>query len=149
MLSCGEKRKYSPQNIRRIIALPVIQNKIRRFNRRRQSDELELQAQYVFVYFYVLCHHHFINFTLQRYTSSFNYPFVQLLDGEYQVPVATPDDVAAVKGEGAELFGVKVFVVLRMRVPTDVVADIHRAVGAVAENQPHLQTAKVNCFRYV
>ena len=73
MLSCGEKRKYSPQNMRRIIALPVIQNKIRRFNRRRQSDELERQAQYVFVYFYVLCHHHFINFTPQRYTLSFNH----------------------------------------------------------------------------
>ena len=37
--------------MRRIIALPVIQNKIRRFNRRRQSDELEHQAQYVFVKF--------------------------------------------------------------------------------------------------
>ena len=74
---------------------------------------------------------------------------MQLLDGEYQVPVATPDDVSAVEGEGAELFGVKVFVVLWMRVPTDVVADIHRAVGAVAENQPHLQSANVNCFRYV
>ena len=45
------KRKYSPQNMRRIIALPVIQNKIRRFNRRRQSDELEHQAQYVFLIF--------------------------------------------------------------------------------------------------
>ncbi len=66
--------------------MPVIQNKIRRFNRRRQSDELERQAQYVFLiflrfmsssfyqfYFYVLCHHHFINFTLQRYTLSFNH----------------------------------------------------------------------------
>ena len=74
---------------------------------------------------------------------------MQLLDGEYQVPVAAPDDVAAVEGEGAELLGIKVFVVLRMRVPTDVVADIHRAVGAVAENQPHLQPAKVNCFRYI
>ena len=59
--------------MRRIIALPVIQNIIRRFNRRRQSDELEHQAQYVFVYFYVLCHHHFVNFTLQRYTLSFNH----------------------------------------------------------------------------
>ena len=88
-------------------------------------------------------------FTVQRYTSSFNYPFVQLLDGEYQVPVATPDDVAAVEGEGAKLLGVKVFVVLRMRVSTDIVADIHRAVGAVAENQPHLQPAQVNCFRYI
>ena len=113
------------------------------------KGEQERQAQYVFVYFYVLCHHHFINFTLQKYKLSSNHTFVQLLDGEYQVPVATPDDVAAVEGEGAELLGVKVFVVLRMRVPTDVVADIHRAVGAVAENQPHLQPAKVNCFRYV
>ena len=33
--------------------------------------EQERQAQYVFVYFYVLCHHHFINFTPQRYTLSF------------------------------------------------------------------------------
>ena len=45
------KRKYSPQNMRRIIALPVIQNNFRRFNRRRQSDELERQAQYVFFIF--------------------------------------------------------------------------------------------------
>ena len=37
--------------MRRIIDLPVIQNKIRRFNRRRQSDELEHQAQYVFIIF--------------------------------------------------------------------------------------------------
>lgn len=101
------------------------------------------------LYFYVLCHHHFINFTLQRYNFLFNHPFVQLLNGEYQVPVATPDDVSAVEGEGAELLRVEIFVVLRMRVPTDVVADIHGAVGAVAENQPHLQPAKVNCFRYI
>ena len=74
---------------------------------------------------------------------------MELLDGEYQIPVAAPDNIASIEGEGAELLGVKVFVVLRMRVPTDVVADIHRAVGAVAENQPHLQPAQVNCFRYV
>lgn len=78
-----------------------------------------------------------------------DHPLVQLLNREYQVPVATPDDVATVKGESAELLGVKVFVVLRMRVPTDVVADIHRAVSAVAENQPHLQPAKVNSIRYI
>ena len=101
------------------------------------------------IYFYVLCHHHFINFTLQRYTLSSNHPLMQLLDGEYQVPVATPDDVSAVEGEGAELLRVEIFVVLWMRVPTDVVADIHRAVGAVAENQSYLQPAKVNCFRYI
>ena len=59
---------------------------------------------------------------------------MQLLDGEYQIPIATPDDVATVEGKGAEFLGVKVFVVLRMRVAADVVANIHRAIGAVAEN---------------
>ena len=59
---------------------------------------------------------------------------MQLLDGEYQIPIAIPDDVATVDGEGAELLGVKVFVILRMWVPADVVANIHRAIGAVAEN---------------
>ena len=74
---------------------------------------------------------------------------MQLLDGEYQVPVAPPDNVATVEGEGAELFGVKVLVVLRMRVATDVVTHIDRTVGAVAENQPHLQSAKVESLCYV
>lgn len=74
---------------------------------------------------------------------------MQLLDGEYQVPVAAPDDVAAVEGERAELLGVKVFVVLRMRMPADIVSHVHRAVGAVTENQSHLQPAKVNSFCYV
>ena len=101
------------------------------------------------LYFYVLCHNHFINFTLLRHTLSSNHPVVQLLNGEYQVPVAAPDDVTAFEGEGAELHRVKIFVILRMWVPTDVVANIHRAVGTVAEYQPHLQPAKVNCFRYI
>ena len=101
------------------------------------------------LYFYVLCHIHFVIFTLQRYNFLFNHPFVQLLNGEYQVPVATPDDVASVEGECAELLGIEVFVILRVRVSTDIVADIHCAVGAVAENQPHLQPAKVNSFCYV
>lgn len=78
-----------------------------------------------------------------------NHPFVQLLDGENQVPVAAPDDIAAVEGERAELLGVKVFVILRMWVPTDIVSHVHRAVGAIIENQSHLQPAKVNSFCYV
>ncbi len=54
------------------MALPVIQNNFRRLLKRQKLDELERQAQYVvFVYFYVLCHIHFINFTLQRYTLLF------------------------------------------------------------------------------
>ena len=100
-------------------------------------------------YFYVLCHIHFVIFTLQRYTIFSNHPFVQLLDGEYQIPVAAPDDVAAVEGERAEFLWVKVFVILRMWVPADIVSHVHRTVGAVAEKQPHLQPAKVNSFCYV
>ena len=74
---------------------------------------------------------------------------MELLDGEYQIPVAAPDNIASIEGEGAELLGVKVFVVLRMRMTTDVVAHIDSTIGAVAENQPHLKSAKIESFRYV
>lgn len=43
---------------------------------------------------------------LQGYKLSSNHPFVKLLDGEYQVPIVTPNDVATVEGERAELFRV-------------------------------------------
>ena len=74
---------------------------------------------------------------------------MQLLDGENQIPVTAPDDVAAVEGEGAELFRVKVFVVLRMRMTTDIVAHIDSTVGAVVENQPHFKPAKVESLCYL
>lgn len=129
-------------NFRKLIFVGI---ELSRFIKREQERQLNM----FFLYFYVLCHHHFINFTLQRYTIFSNHSFVQLLDGEYQVPVATPNDIAAVEGERAELLGVKVFVILRMQMPADIVSHVHRAVGAVAENQPHLQPAKVNSFCYV
>lgn len=74
---------------------------------------------------------------------------MQLLDGENQVPVAAPYDIAAVEGESAELLRVKVFVVLRMRMTTDIVAHIDSTIGAVAENQPNLQSAKAESLCYV
>ena len=46
---------------------------------------------------------------LQGYTLSSNHPFMQLLDGEYQVPVVTPDNVAVVECECAELFRVLLY----------------------------------------
>ena len=46
---------------------------------------------------------------LQGYILSSNHPFVQLLNGEYQVPVVTPDDVAVVECECAELFRVLLY----------------------------------------
>lgn len=45
---------------------------------------------------------------LQGYKLLSNHPFVQLLDGECQVLVVTPDDDTTVEGECAELFRVKV-----------------------------------------
>jgi hypothetical protein len=46
---------------------------------------------------------------LQGYILSSNHPFVQPLDGEYQVPVVTPDNVAVVECECAELFRVLLY----------------------------------------
>lgn len=111
-----------------------------------ESAKLNMLSCYISVFYVIFI----LSFSRCKDTQFFsNHPFVQLLDGEYQVPVATPDDIAAVEGERAELLGVKVFVILRMRMPADIVSHVHRAVGAVAENQPHLQPAKVNSFRYV
>jgi len=85
------------------LSLPILV----RFDYQSLSKENKYFKLYLFLYyFYVLCHNYFINFTLQRYTLSSNHTFMQLFDGEYQVPIATPYDVAAVDGEGAELFGV-------------------------------------------
>lgn len=109
-----------------------------------------VKLNYVF-YFLFLHLYHIVcfQFTVQRYRIISNRPFVQLLNREYQIPVATPYNVATVEGESAELFRVKVFVVLRMRMTTDVVAHIDSTVGAVAENQPHLKPAKVESLCYV
>ena len=64
-----------------------------------------------------------------------NHPFMQLLYGEDQIPVLAPHDVASFKGEGSELPGVKVFVVLQMRVTANKIADNDGAGGAVAEGR--------------
>ena len=66
------------------------------------------------------------------------HPFVQLLDREYQIPIATPYNVATIQSELAELFRVEVFVVLRMRVPTDEITNIDSAISAVVKEQSHL-----------
>jgi len=58
-------------------------------------------------------------------------PRVQLLDGENQVPVLAPDDVAVLDGEAAELAGVEVLVVLRVGMAADELADVHRLHGVV------------------
>jgi len=70
-------------------------------------------------------------------------PRVQLLDGENQVPVLAPDDVAVLDGEAAELAGVEVLVVLRVGMAADELADVHRLHGVVAERQADAEVARV------
>ena len=78
---------------------------------------------------------------------------MQLLNGENQVPVLAPDDVAVLDGEAAalgfaaslveELAGVEVLVVLRVGMAADELADVHRLHGVVAESQADGQIACV------
>ena len=70
---------------------------------------------------------------------------MQLLDGEYQIPIFTPNDVAILQLKGIEQLLVKIFIVLRMWVTTDVVTDIHNARGIVVEEQVHRQVAHSLC----
>ena len=70
---------------------------------------------------------------------------MQLLDGEYQIPIFTPNDVTILQLKGIEQLLVKIFIVLRMWVTTDVVTDIHNARGIVVEEQVHRQVAYSLC----
>lgn len=66
---------------------------------------------------------------------------MKLLDGEDEIPVLAPDHVAVLDGEAAEEAGIQVFVVLRMRMAADEVADVHGLHRVVAESQRHHQVA--------
>ena len=68
---------------------------------------------------------------------------MQLLDGENQVPVLAPDDVAVLDGEATEFAGVEVLVVLRVGMAADELADVHRLHGVVAERQADAEVARV------
>ena len=50
---------------------------------------------------------------------------MELLDGEYQVPVLSPDDVTVFYLELSELAFVKILIVLRVRILANKVADIN------------------------
>ena len=50
---------------------------------------------------------------------------MELLDGEYQVPVLSPDDVTVFYLELSELALVKILIVLRMWILADKIADIN------------------------
>ena len=68
---------------------------------------------------------------------------MQLLYGENQVPVLSPYDVAVLDSEVAELAGIEVFVVLRVWMAADELANVHRLHGVVAERQADAEVARV------
>ena len=60
---------------------------------------------------------------------------MKLLNGENQVPVFTPDNVAILKSEAVELSRIKILVVLRMRMATDKITNINSLNRIIAECQ--------------
>ena len=71
---------------------------------------------------------------------------MQLLHGEYQVPVLAPHNVAVLDGESAKLAWVKVLVVLRMRVAADEITYVYRLHRAIVESQTDRQVARILGF---
>ena len=71
---------------------------------------------------------------------------IKLLDGEYQIPVLSPDDVPVFYLELSELALVKVLIVLRVRILTNKIADIDHLRGIVAERQAHRKIADICCI---
>jgi len=74
---------------------------------------------------------------------------VELLYWEHQIPVLAPDDVAVFQFERAELARVKVLVVLRMRMLTDELTDVHNLSGLIAKRQLYRQVAGIRRIGYV
>ena len=68
---------------------------------------------------------------------------MQLLNREHQVPILAPNDIAVLNGEAVELSGIKVFVVLRMRMTTNEVSHIHNLYRVVAEGQ---RNGQISCI---
>ena len=66
---------------------------------------------------------------------------MQVLNREHDVPVLTPYNVTVLYREAVEPTGVEVFVILRMRMATDVLTHIYRLRGAVAEPQENRQVS--------
>ena len=60
---------------------------------------------------------------------------MKLLNGENQVPVFTPDNVAILKSEALKLSRVKIFIVLRMRMATDKITNVNSLNRIIAECQ--------------
>ena len=60
---------------------------------------------------------------------------MKLLNGENQVPVFTPDNIAILKSEAVELSRIEILIVLRMRMATDKITNINSLNRIIAECQ--------------
>ena len=60
---------------------------------------------------------------------------MKLLNGENQVPVFTPDNVAILKSEAVKLSRIKILIVLRMRMATDKITNVNSLNRIIAECQ--------------
>ena len=58
---------------------------------------------------------------------------MELLDGEHQIPILSPNDISVFNGKTTELSTVKILVVLRMWMTTDEFAHIHDLRSIIAE----------------
>lgn len=74
---------------------------------------------------------------------------MKLLHREYQIPILAPNNVSVFYCKTIELLWVKVFVVLRMRMPTYEIADIYCLFGIVAECKADTKVSYVFCFNYI
>lgn len=71
---------------------------------------------------------------------------IELLDGEYQVPILPPNNVSVFYLKLSKLALVKVLIVLRVRILTNKITDIDHLRGIVAERQAHRKIADVCCI---
>ena len=63
---------------------------------------------------------------------------MKLLNGENQVPILTPDNVAILKSEAIELSRVEILIVLWMRMATDKITNINSLNRIIAECQANI-----------
>ena len=69
---------------------------------------------------------------------------MKLFDREHQIPILAPYDISIFNGKTLELTGVKIFVILRMRMPTNEFTHIHFLCGIVTECQKDSQITRIS-----
>ena len=68
---------------------------------------------------------------------------VQFFHGENQIPILAPDNIAVFNGKSVELTFIQIFVILRVRMSANIVADINCTHSIVAKPKVNRQVACV------